>query len=131
VAGSVAVAVIVVVAGAPVGASIAPEPVAPPALVERQPCAGSTPPSTGVSAASSGGVSAGNAPVTFFVPPTVRVLLDDGRPVAAMTNTGCAPRAGDSIVVGLLPAPSSVTTVVLACSTSGDWTRGGWVPLAC
>jgi len=131
VAAGVAIALLIVAAGGPVGASIGPEPTSPPNLVERHPCSGAWPASSAVPASSAATGSAGDAAVSFVVAPTVRVLVSNGHPIAAMTNTGCAPQSGDAFVVDTLPAPPEIRAAALRCSTSGDWTQSRWVQLTC
>jgi hypothetical protein len=60
------------------------------------------------------------------------VRVRDERPVAAMTNTGCFPRATDRFFVGDTVADPAVVAALLACTPSGDWRQlGEWVDLAC
>lgn len=86
-----------------------PEPVAPPDLA----------PSVG-----------GEVRVQFTVPSiaVVRVAAD-GSPTAASTNTGCAPRDDDTILVEvegeLVPADADLVAAVVASFTTGDWRQPG------
>jgi hypothetical protein len=95
-----------------------------PALVELGTCAAPTPLPASTAARSDGATR-----VSFQVPAVARLRLRSGRPSAAATNTGCAPRATDHFVVGERPATSGEVSAALATFRTGDWrTPGSWHP---
>jgi hypothetical protein len=70
----------------------------------------------------------GQTVVSFVVPARTFVRVDTGgRPVAAMTNTGCAPSATDAVVVvdAAGRARSGSTVAVDDVAWTGDWSRAG------
>ena len=104
----------------------------PPPLVEVPGCNRLPPPPPVPTAVAPDGSSAA-APITLVIPPTVFVRVDDtGEPVAIMTNTGCAPRPSDRVLIEVdpfhatAPTPDLVDTV-RALTFAGDWREtGGW-----
>ena len=131
VGGAVAAAVVgVVLAAQPVLASGSAVPAAAaapaaPALLERDTCAhptGATPPSN---------LGPGQTYVSFDIQSTVRLRVDVAGVTAASTNTGCHPRAGDTVLVvgddGVRSATPAEITVALTAFGSGDWRQpGAW-----
>lgn len=109
----------------PVGAEAGTPPAASPPLVERDSCARPT----GATAPSS--LRPGETFVSFDVPGTVRLQVDATGVIAASTNTGCHPRAGDTVVVvgddAVRSATPAEVTVALTAFGSGDWRQpGAW-----
>ena len=106
---------------------------APIALVESAGCGGPPPPQPAPPAMPVTGDRVAAAPIVLFIPPTVFVRLDaHGAPTALMTNTGCAPRPSDRVLVEVdpfhatAPSPKLVATV-RALALTGDWRKaGGW-----
>ena len=133
------VALVLVLAATLIGvgahvATSAAEVEAPTALVESASCGGPPPPQLAPPPAviAADGSSAA-APITVFIPPTVFIRVDaDGAPVAVMTNTGCAPRQSDRVLVEVdathaIGAPAALTSTVMARTFTGDWRKaGGW-----
>jgi hypothetical protein len=77
--------------------------------------------------------SSAAVPVQLFIPPTVFVRVDaHGAPTALMTNTGCAPRPSDRVLIEVDPnhavgAPGALVDAVRARSYAGDWRQtGSW-----
>ena len=104
------------------GLAAADESTRPTALVERATCAAPT-----RLPAVSGARSDGATVVWFQVAVVVRLQVTDGRPVAASTNTGCAPRSGDTFVVGDRAATEAEATAAVAAFRAGDWrVPGAW-----
>lgn len=70
-------------------------------------------------------------PVALFIPPTVFIRVDDrGAPAALMTNTGCAPRSSDRVLVEIdanhaIAASPALVDAVVAVSFDGDWREAG------
>ena len=95
---------------------------APLRLIELPTCAAPTPPPAVTGARSSGATT-----VSFAVPATARIRLARGIPVAASTNTGCAPRSTDTFVVGARLATAAEAAATVAAFRTGDWrTPGVW-----
>jgi hypothetical protein len=114
----VAAAVVSLTGGAgSLAASAAPA--APDPLVERATCAAPT------GAARQGASGPGETRVTFDVAPLARLEVDGSTLVAAMTNTGCAPRPTDTFVVGARPATGDEVAAALVTFTTGDWRQPG------
>jgi hypothetical protein len=124
VAAVVPAALLLVAGGAVAGGSPAPVEAAD-ALVERPTCFQEAP--------DPGPVGAGDTVVHLVVPGRVTVRLDAaGAVVAAATNTGCAPKAGDQFVVeGAGPASAELAAATIAAlGETGDWTEyGRFVPV--
>jgi hypothetical protein len=107
---------------------------APPAtLVQAAGCDHAQPPPEAPPTAVAAGASTSAAPITVFIPPTVFIRVDGhGAPTALMTNTGCAPRPSDRVLVETDPthaigASAALVEKVRALTFSGDWRQtGGW-----
>ena len=97
-------------------------------FIERTPCHGSEP-----APAVAQPTAPNQAQVTVYIPPRATVRVVDGAIVAAATNTGCAPRPIDGVVLENGDrAPAEVRAALLRCSRIGDWrTTGNWVELDC
>jgi hypothetical protein len=129
----VVLAATVIVVGARVATSAAE--VAPRApLLEAPGCDSPPPPASQATVVSTDGSSAA-APITMFIPPTVFIRVDArGAPVALMTNTGCAPRPSDRVLIEIdpthaigAPAALAATAIAMAEPFMGNWTvPGGW-----
>jgi hypothetical protein len=92
------------------------------ALVERAPCAAPTPLPPVTDARTDGATT-----VRFRVASVVHLRVSDARPVAASTNTGCAPRSTDAFVVGDRAATDAEAAAAVGAFRSGDWrTPGTW-----
>jgi hypothetical protein len=88
-------------------------------LVEAPSCAAPTP-----VAAADGARTDGATEVALLVPAVTRLRVEGGAVVAAATNTGCAPRSTDQIVVGdRLATPAEVAAAVAI--RWDDWTTPG------
>jgi hypothetical protein len=73
--------------------------------------------------------STGETAISFQVAPLVRLRVTSEGPIAAATNTGCAPRATDGFVVGDRAATAAEAAAAIAAFRSGDWrTPGAWHP---
>ena len=115
--------------GMAVAAAASAEPTDP--LVQAAGCAEPMPPAPPEPAPAM--VSGGGAavPVVLFIPPTVFVRVDDGgAPTALMTNTGCAPRPSDRVLVEIdanhaIAASPALIETVMALSFDGDWRESG------
>jgi hypothetical protein len=95
----------------------------PTPLVQAASCAAPTP-----LAPVDGSRSDGATVVSFQVLALSRLRVDEGKVVAASTNTGCAPRSSDRFVVGDRLATSAEAAAALAAFRSGDWTTpGAWL----
>lgn len=105
-----------------------PEPTPGPALIQDPDCdaavvlPATAPPATAAPAT-------GQTVVSFTVPSTTRLRVEQGVVVAAATNSGCPPRAGDRFVVGDRPATAAEASGALDAFTSGNWrVEGTWQP---
>jgi hypothetical protein len=67
----------------------------------------------------------GDTQVSFQVPALTRLRVEGGAVVAAATNTGCTPRAGDRFVVDDRLATATESAAAVATSWTGDWTTPG------
>jgi hypothetical protein len=80
--------------------------------------------------AGAGQSSTGDTQVSFVVPPTTLIEVDElGRPVAVATNTGQAPCVTDVFVQvaadgTALPAASTLSTTVLSVHFGSGWAPG-------
>jgi hypothetical protein len=80
--------------------------------------------------AGAGQSSTGDTQVSFVVPPTTVIEVDElGRPVAVTTNTGQAPCVTDVFVQvaadgTALPAASTLSTTVLSVHFGSGWAPG-------
>lgn len=123
-AGMLAAIGLVVVGAASTAAS-------PPGLVEAAVCAHPTPLPAVTDARTDGATV-----VSFAVPNETRLRLDPtGDVLAASTNTGCRPRAADTVVVvtddGRRPATPTEIDQALTRFPTGDWREPGvWHPAA-
>jgi len=97
------------------------------ALVEATTCARpSAPPAPPADA------EPGSTLVSFGIPNQVRVRVHAGVLVAASTNTGCAPRPDDVVLVEVdgqepVPATADQVAAALAQFRTGDWRQpGAW-----
>ena len=132
IAGTFAVVVMVLHAIAPLRTALAMAPASREErpLVEAATCASPATPEP-VTSAVPAAADAATATVTVFVPPMVWVRWQADVPVAATTNTGCAPRRSDMILDerGMLITEAARATV-LASVNGGDWRHNGrWVAL--
>jgi hypothetical protein len=72
----------------------------------------------------------GDTQVSFVVPPTTLIQVDElGRPIAVTTNTGQAPCVTDVFVQvaadgTALPAADTLSTTVLSVHFGSDWAPG-------
>jgi hypothetical protein len=130
----VALVLLVAATSVAVGARVATsaaavEPAGP--LVEAPGCGAPPPPPVQpLTVIARDGTSA-TAPITLVIPPTAFVRVgSEGDPVAVMTNTGCAPRATDRVLIEVDPthavgAPAALAATVMALPFTGDWRPAG------
>lgn len=125
-----ALAALAVLTGAASAAAYepAPELTSGPALIQDADCTGAEEPSAGAPPATAA-PAAGQTVVSFTVPSTTRLRVEQGAVVAAATNSGCVPRTGDRFLVGDRPATAAEEGDALDAFTSGDWrVEGAWHP---